>query len=254
MYAPVSQNSLRRVAFGLGFSLIAAAGLSVAPAMADDLFEPVPGVDNQRGASRSASPQSQRMQSPPPGDVSDNLFGGAPDTRARQTGKSGWQAEVKPVSADTDRKPAGQAGAGKMDTTVFDRRAKARLQAESSTVGLPHPLATQYPDHFTVVCEAGCEEGDAQIVYQERQDARGPVNQPGAEVEKLPVEAARNVVTCVGGCYLGEKVYGDVAGMGAYSAGFANEDNSWMSSDDAKPAVKPAATGGPKRWFNRIGG
>ncbi|MEO1543194.1 MAG: hypothetical protein AAFR75_04150 [Pseudomonadota bacterium] len=162
------------------------------------------------------------------------------------------------ATSKTAQKPAKKLESNATSAAIFDLRAKQKLEAEVSTDGKPHPLALSYPDHFTVVCEAGCRRSDADIVYQERQDARGPINEPGEEFAKLPVEAAKNVVLCVGGCYHGERVPEAIAGLHGLVPPSSAGDSAWMSNEDAAtPAVK--TLNGPKsdasgRWFDRVGG
>ncbi|MEM6499822.1 MAG: hypothetical protein AAF709_24330, partial [Pseudomonadota bacterium] len=146
------------------------------------------------------------------------------------------------------------------DIPIFDRRARAKLEAEGTVKIVPHPLAVQHPDHFTVVCEAGCEVDDVSIVYQELQAARGPVNEPGDEMQELPVEAAKNIVLCVGGCYHGERVAPSLAELaGDRFAPIVDADNSWMSNEAPEPTQQPQEVrrlNSPNtdgRWFDRIG-
>lgn len=238
----------------IGISVVSAFAFASAPLAADDLFEPLPAGQTQ-SAPAQAWPDSPASSVP-------SAAGDAAATPVVTP------AEPAPVAAPADQgdvardaapnAPAMEAGLSDdlfEEVPIYDRQAVEKLQAERSVTAEPHPLMLQFPDDFTVVCEAGCSEADAEIVYRERKDARGPVTEPGEKIKALPIEAARNVVQCVGGCYLGERVYGATAD--AMAVGVPSEDTSWLGTRDAAgPAAKPIDrkndTSG--RWFDRIGG
>lgn len=231
----------------LGLSLLSAALFASAPVLADDLFEPLPAGQAQ-SPSPQAWPDAASQPSVPSADQPVAAVPANPDP---------VRVEVKADDAAPAEKPAEDVASHDLFDAVpiYDRQALEKLSAEKSVNSEPHPLMLQYPEDFTVVCEAGCKEEDAEIVYRERKNARGPVTEPGEKVKALPVEQAKNVVQCVGGCYLGERVYGATASAGPASA--ASEDMSWMgSAKAAAPAAKPVDrkndTSG--RWFDRIGG
>jgi len=139
-------------------------------------------------------------------------------------------------------------GEGNKETSVYDEWARRLLDKEKRVTDKPHPLALQYPDHFVVVCEGGCAAEREMIVYMERQDARGPVNGPEADLPEIPPEAARNVISCVGGCYLGEKNF-----AAANSAFAADPENDWVttSAPTARQGrASPADTSG--QWHDRM--
>lgn len=147
---------------------------------------------------------------------------------------------------------AAEADAADKKSSVYDEWAKKLLEQESTITDQQHPLALQHPDHFVVVCEAGCEARQVQVVYMERQDARGPVNGPGAALPEIPPEAALNVVTCVGGCYSGTDVMAGAATVN-YSP---TADNSWLTT--VKPTAVINNADKPKsdasgRWYERMG-
>lgn len=167
------------------------------------------------------------------------------------------------VKRTAEEKRAKEKKSTATSAAIFDLRAKQKLDAEISTEGKPHPLALAYPDHFTVVCEAGCRGKEADIVYQERQDERGPVNEPGEDFVKLPVEVSKNVVLCVGGCYHGERIPNTVADLNGWSAVPASAgDSTWMSNQTGRggqvDTLNAPNSGAPKsdasgRWYDRIG-
>ncbi len=136
--------------------------------------------------------------------------------------------------------------------SVYDEWAKKLLDQETAITDQVHPLAMEHPDHFVVVCEAGCEARHVQVVYMERQDARGPVNGPGAVLPEIPPEQALNIVTCVGGCYSGSNVM-----AGAATVNYVpTADNSWMTT--VKPTAVINNADQPKndasgRWYDRMG-
>ncbi len=218
----------------IGLSLLATCLLTTAAVATDDLFEPVPSGQSYT-APAAAWPDSPAVS------------GSAAVPQA--------SSQASPAASPVSTGDATQSDDLFAEVPIYDRQAIEKLQAETSVTAQPHPLMMQYPDDFTVVCEAGCTEADAEIVYRERKTARGPVTQPGEKVQALPIEAARNVIECVGGCYLGERVYGATAD--AMAVGVTSEDTSWMGAPEAGvPAAKPVNrrndTSG--RWFDRIGG
>lgn len=187
-----------------------------------------------------------------------DLFDVAPQPAGQTVEKQADPVAPKITQADAPKAGAKTGVVGEPSLSIFDLNAKQKLAAEGSSVGQPHPLALSYPDHFTVVCEAGCKERGIGIVYQERQDARGPINVPGVEVEKLPVEASKNVVVCVGGCYNGERVESLTADLGGYVGQPVPSETSWMSNEAnpsaSQTAPAPGKVDASKRWYDRIGG
>lgn len=133
------------------------------------------------------------------------------------------------------------------EVSIFDEWSHNKATAKAIEEK-PHPLAAGYPQHFVVVCEAGCAEETAHVVYIERRDARGPVNEK--PIKKGTV-AGTNAIDCVGGCYDGRHSYLAVAGAGAPTPVNSQEDG-WLT------AVKPGkAADGKKsakqgRWYDRI--
>lgn len=226
---------------------------------AGDLTRPTSGAAGQKAGGDAAS-QSPIAATPTDAD----LFGGPAPTPGSDKTQAANRSSKRAGATTAVEAP----GAGNAPTLaepaipVFDQHARQKLAAEIDVRSSPHPLALQYPDHFTVVCEAGCLADDEDIVYQERRDARGPVNQSADDMKTLPTAAAKNVVLCVGGCYHGERVAGPVADLSARVPSHASVpsqagDRSWMTNGGAvAPGSSrrgPPASGG-RRWYDRIGG
>lgn len=149
--------------------------------------------------------------------------------------------------------PTADPNGDKKNTSIYDERAQRVLSREKRVIDKPHPLALEYPEHYVVVCEGGCEKLREQIVYMEPKTARGPVNQEDETVAGISVEAARNIISCVGGCYSGDSTFGAIGGAGLG----ATADNSWETtvsetgegSDQTANAKKPTSG----RWYDRVG-
>ncbi|MCH9807903.1 MAG: hypothetical protein K0U74_09235 [Alphaproteobacteria bacterium] len=175
--------------------------------------------------------------------------------------------KAPPAAAVAARKPARKAPAPKArvvksklhpDKTVAakDKKQKASIydkwahQKRKPRLGekKPHPLAAGYPEHFVVVCEAGCAKETAHVVYIEPRNARGPVNEKPI---KKGVVAGTDSIDCVGGCYDGNHSYATVGGVNAPSMA-AGQENRWLTSvRKAKPtAARKSAENG--RWYDRI--
>lgn len=89
----------------------------------------------------------------------------------------------------------------------YTRRASEILEKDKKLDSPPpHPLAAAYPEHFVVVCEAGCPGRTATIVFMEPMAARGPADggemiptsSTGATGETALDAAA---LICAAGCY-----------------------------------------------------
>ncbi|MEM1370699.1 MAG: hypothetical protein AAGG72_00575 [Pseudomonadota bacterium] len=218
------------------------------------------GFNEGAGVAEEASREAQVPQRDPVLSVRPVASPKSADANVIRENSSADQEQSASVSAPETKKVANTADQAFDDIPIFDRRARAKLEAEGTVKIVPHPLAVQHPDHFTVVCEAGCEVDDVSIVYQELQAARGPVNEPGDEMQELPVEAAKNIVLCVGGCYHGERVAPSLAELaGDRFAPIVDADNSWMSNEAPEPTQQPQEVrrlNSPNtdgRWFDRIG-
>jgi hypothetical protein len=93
----------------------------------------------------------------------------------------------------------------------YTRRAIETVkEANERQAVVPHPLAKPYPDHLTVVCEAGCtRERGAQIIYMGRKNNLEVIQEtamvPTAWSEDGP-QRTHQVMTsptidCLAGCY-----------------------------------------------------
>lgn len=74
----------------------------------------------------------------------------------------------------------------------YAKRATEILKGEDHEPA-PHPLAARAPDSIVVVCEAGCLEGAAQVVYLARREGNGARTSASSTAALGP--------ECVAGCY-----------------------------------------------------
>ncbi len=162
------------------------------------------------------------------------------------------QAAAEPTQAKTKKPAAGDPSqqpitVAKRDAgeDIYGQWAQKKLdRAKAITESKVHPLAKNYPDHFVVVCEAGCTEYQAEIVYLEPRDARGPVHKAASDTEGIDPHS----VACVGGCYSGNRQFATADGRFMS----ATNPDSWLTTSKPATPAKPARTG--KRWFERING
>lgn len=125
---------------------------------------------------------------------------------------------------------------------IYSDWSRRRLEAEKTQHVVPHPLARSHPDHFVVVCEAGCSAGHSGVVNLTLRHSEGPspahsANTPG------PIT---NASVCVGGCYndAGPEAATD---EGHSEPGLVN----WMTTPE--PGMKEPVTQTYRRWHDRIG-
>lgn len=132
-------------------------------------------------------------------------------------------------------------------TDIFDQWAHSKFEAQKEKA--PHPLAAEHPDDFVVVCEAGCAVNPVEIVYIERRDARGPVNEKPL---KAGMVAGTSSIDCVGGCYGGRNSYGAIAATWDPSA--IVDEREWITT--VKKAKEKSAdkkdADSSSRWYERI--
>ncbi|MBU1212569.1 MAG: hypothetical protein KJ587_15020 [Alphaproteobacteria bacterium] len=223
-----------------------------APAGVDPLMEAAQAYDKAHDASGGFDASNAEGEGSAPA-ASAPAQSAAPDRPAIQTtspevrkpadrgkpGKGGKPVEVAAVAPDSK-------------TDIFDQWAHSKFEARQEKA--PHPLAAQHPDEFVVVCEAGCAGNPVEIVYMERRDARGPVNEKPL---KAGLVASTASIDCVGGCYEGRNAYGAVAvtwDPSAMVTETAGTDNGWMTTvKKAAPQPgdkKKADSSG--RWYDRI--
>lgn len=158
-----------------------------------------------------------------------------------------------PVAGEPGDKPVEVAAvAPDKKVDIFDQWAHSKFASRKEKA--PHPLAAEHPDDFVVVCEAGCAGGPVEIVYMERRDARGPVNEKPL---KDGLVASTSAIDCVGGCYQGHNAYSAVAvtwDPSAIVTETAASDNGWMTTvkktaPEADDKKKANSSG---RWYDRI--
>ncbi|MBU2582346.1 MAG: hypothetical protein KJ622_11575 [Alphaproteobacteria bacterium] len=130
---------------------------------------------------------------------------------------------------------------------IFDQWAHSKI--EGRTEKAPHPLAAQHPDDFVVVCEAGCAVNPVEVVYQERRDARGPVNETPL---KSGVVAGTSAIDCVGGCYDARHAYNAIEAT--WDPSKTVTESEWMTSVKKETGTvddknKADSSG---RWYDRI--
>lgn len=86
------------------------------------------------------------------------------------------------------------------------------LLEESAVAVKDHPLASQNPDHYLVICEAGCRPSSDRIVYKVSKIAavKAAKAQRTLEVtsaaESANASSVNNEIVCIAGCYDDEPV------------------------------------------------
>lgn len=169
--------------------------------------------------------------------------------------------ETPPQAVRPDEAGGGAVGKGefgelldKRDTDYYDRRAAEILSEDRAKVGkVEHPLQSAYPDHFVVVCEAGCGDGKSNEIVSMM--PRPPV---GAAKDQQRYDTL-GLVTCVGGCPSGGSgQFAALPGNAAGGAAIAANIGEWMTTvarvpDGAQaPAAASAKAMGSGEWMNRI--
>ena len=173
----------------------------------------------------------------------------APAPKAQPAKRAVRAPVVKRAAAKAKKKPAKVAAVDPSSNgSIYDQW--SHNKHGKSKEKKPHPLAAAYPEHFVVVCEAGCSKETAHVVYVERRDARGPVN---VKPIKKGIVAGSDGIDCVGGCYSGNSSYAAAIDMDTDPA-FAltgNAEDGWMTTvKKAKAAKKKSSDAG--RWYDRI--
>ena len=154
--------------------------------------------------------------------------------------------EAKPEKAGKEVQVAAVEPAHKTD--IFDQWALQKFEKHKEKP--PHPLAAAHPDDFVVVCEAGCAERSPEIVYLERRNARGPVNEK--PIKSGVVATSANSIDCVGGCYDGGSSYQAVAALKSQtSVAEVDEGEGWMTTvKKAQPEKRKTEV--KKHWYDRL--
>ena len=171
---------------------------------------------------------------------------GGPATGQETQSESGQKSGVG-ASDDMDR--AGGSAKKKDvpevgDSDIYNRWSQETLRKEEGFFEKPHPLAEQHPDHYVVVCEAGCDDGVAHIVGMKQKSASQPTPGRNRGNERNNRGGDKNAITCVGGCYDGQD---NIVG----TSRSYDDSSDWQTTDElgATPA-KPAKVN--KRWYERI--
>lgn len=134
---------------------------------------------------------------------------------------------------------------GEDERDYYTRRAKDILDKDlHANESKPHPLASNYPEHFVVVCTGGCRNRRAYIVDLEPRQTKDAV-EIGEMIPTAaggaPASQGENVVRCLGGCPTGRTIYaatGDVDG-----------DGDWESSKVPDTSKDKGESG---RWMTTI--
>lgn len=134
----------------------------------------------------------------------------------------------------------------------YGKRAESIIKTEDGAVHAPpHPLAAAHPGMDVVVCEGGCNEVPAEIVYMQPTTFK-----PKTAEEKAAEKAGKKVaadttgareIVCVGGCYDTPRIYAgaDPRGMVASPLG------EWMTTVTPTSAT-PVKPGGSGEWMRKI--
>lgn len=130
----------------------------------------------------------------------------------------------------------------------YGKRAESIIKTEDGAVHAPpHPLAAAHPGMDVVVCEGGCNEVPAEIVYMQPTTFK-----PKTAEEKAAEKAGKSLtntrdIVCVGGCYDTPRQYAgaDPRGMVASPLG------EWMTTVTPTSAT-PVKPGGSGEWMRKI--
>ncbi|KUO55422.1 MAG: hypothetical protein APF80_06575 [Alphaproteobacteria bacterium BRH_c36] len=223
-----------------------------APAGVDPLMEAAEAFDKAHDASGGRDTENAGGEGSAPAAAAP-AQAAAPDRASVQTAAPYAPKAASPGKPGKGEKPVEVAAvAPDSKTDIFDQWAHSKFEARQEKA--PHPLAAQHPDEFVVVCEAGCAGNPVEIVYMERRDARGPVNEKPL---KSGLVASTASIDCVGGCYEGRNAYGAVAvtwDPSAVVTETAGTNNGWMTTvkkAGPQPADKTKADSSG-RWYDRI--
>jgi hypothetical protein len=144
----------------------------------------------------------------------------------------------------------------------YGKRAKSILKGEDGAINhAQHPLAAAHPGMDVVVCEGGCNEVPAEIIYMQpttykpksaeqiaAEQAAKTSGVKGAKVTapSAPGIPASNDIVCLGGCYDTPRTYAAAAPRGAQPVALGE----WMTSVTPTSAT-PAKTGSGD-WMRKI--
>lgn len=205
--------------------------------------------------------ESARSDDPPSEEKSADKSADAPEP-ALDMEKSAAAPAPAPVSpapgiAATDRpfvsprevtKKADTGPVAPAPKDYYGKRAESIIKSEDGAVHAPpHPLAAAHPGMDVVVCEGGCNDVPAEIVYMQPTTFK-----PKTAEEKAAEKAGKSLtdskdIVCVGGCYDTPRLYAgaDPRGMVASPLG------EWMTTVTPTSAT-PVKPGGSGEWMRRI--
>ena len=205
------------------------------PAVADEPFpvdpmieaanEPVPADPMIEAAVEEAETES--VGGPETGDVGS----------ANTTAGPSVETAAKPASKQPEKAASRPDG----ETDIFNEWSRKKFKRRREEK--PHPLAAARPDHFVVVCQANCDEEKVHVVYLERMDARGPVNEKPI---KSGIVAGTKAIDCVGGCYTKQESSASASGVQG-----GGDQNGWVTNVK-KNTPEKEGTSGEGRWYDRI--
>lgn len=205
------------------------------PAVAD---EPFP-ADPMMEAANEPVPADPLMEAASE-EAESGVFG-APETNdagpANTTAGPSIETAAKPVSKQPEKATSETPG----ETDIFDQWSRKKFKRRREEK--PHPLAAARPDHFVVVCQANCDREKVHVVYLERMDARGPVNEKPI---KSGIVAGTETIDCVGGCYTKQQSYASASGVEG-----AADPNGWVTNVK-KDTPEKEGTSSRGRWYDRI--
>jgi hypothetical protein len=201
---------------------------------------------------QAAEPATQAQQAAP---IAADPMMEAAEAYAKSKGDTPSEGNVAPAAeaSAAGQKPVAVAAATHgNEISIYDQWAYRKVSKHEEKK--PHPLAAMHPDHFVVVCEAGCAGEVVDIVYMERRDARGPVNEKPL---KSGAVAGTESIDCVGGCYQDKKSYVAVPATwdpSAHVSDGRDEESGWMTSQKKASAAdgKKGKPVGDGRWYDRI--
>ena len=166
--------------------------------------------------------------------------------------KDGAKAVIDELTKNKDEeKPAAkaeaapQAPAKEQGGDYYGRRAKGILKSEGGSEAKQHPLAAAHPGMDVVVCDAGCNNAPAEIIYMQPSTKKVEVTTVGEMQQTAgtatPAGNAMQIV-CIGGCYDMPKVF-------SAAPSHASPIGDWATG---VPASAPPLRAGSGDWMRKI--
>lgn len=166
--------------------------------------------------------------------------------------KDGAKAVIDELTKDKDEeKPAAKtqaaapAPAKEQSGDYYGKRAKGILKGEGGSEAKLHPLAAAHPGMDVVVCDAGCNNGPAEIIYMQPSTKKVEVTTVGEMQQTAgtatPAGNAMQIV-CIGGCYDMPKVF-------SAAPSHASPIGDWTTG---VPASAPPLRAGSGDWMRKI--